>query len=50
MFVIGIPFSLIGTILMLLAYPIYTKVLNNLKNKYGKQIIELSNELLNESE
>ena len=50
LFVIGIPFSLIGTIMMLLAYPIYKKVLNNLKNKYGKQIIELSNELLNESE
>lgn len=50
MFVIGIPFSLIGTVLMLLAYPIYKKVLNNLKNKYGKQIIDLSNELLNESE
>lgn len=50
LFVIGIPFSLIGTILMLLAYPIYKKVLNNFKNKYGKQIIDLSNELLNESE
>ena len=50
LFIIGIPFSLIGTIMMLLAYPIYKKVLNNLKNKYGKLIIDLSNELLNESE
>lgn len=46
---IGIPLSLVGTILMIMAYPIYTKVLNKYKEKYGKEIIQLSNELLNEN-
>ena len=45
---IGIPFALIGGILMSFAYLIYIKLLTKLKNKYGKEIIELSNELLNE--
>jgi len=43
---VGIPCSLIGIILMLLAYPAYQKILQKYKNKYGPEIIELSNELL----
>ena len=45
---IGIPFAIVGVILMSLAYLVYVKLLTKLKNKYGKEIIELSNELLNE--
>lgn len=47
---VGIPCSLIGIALMLVAYPIHTKLTQKYKDKYGKQIIELSNELLNEEE
>ena len=46
----GIPISIVGVVLMLLAYPIFTKLTKRYKEKYGKQIIELSNELLNEEE
>lgn len=45
---LGIPFGIFGTILIFLAYPIYSKLLRKYKSKYGKEIIELSNELLNE--
>lgn len=44
----GIPFAIIGTILIALAYPVYKKIEQKYKDKYGKQILELSNELLNE--
>ena len=47
---IGIPCSLIGVALIAPAYIIHNKVLARLKAKYGKEIIELSNELLNEYE
>lgn len=45
---LGIPCSLIGITLMILAYPSYQKTLEKYKNKYGKEIIDLSNELLND--
>ena len=45
---IGIPFGLLGLLVIILAYPIYIKVLNNYKTKYSQEIIDLSNELLNE--
>ena len=45
---IGIPCAIIGIILMSLAYPIYCKILIKLKAKHGQEIIELSNDLLNE--
>lgn len=45
---IGIPFAIVGTILMLLTYPTYLKVSNKIKNKYKDEIISLSNELLKE--
>ena len=47
---IGIPCSLLGIVLMLIAYPIYNHLLKKYKDKYGKEILELSNELLNEKE
>jgi len=45
---LGIPFAIVGIILCGLAYPIYTRLMNKLKNKYGEEILSLSNELLNE--
>lgn len=42
----GIPFSIIGVIIMILAYPMYNKLTNYLKDKYKDQIISLSEELL----
>lgn len=45
---IGIPCSIIGIILMSFAYYLHNKVLEKLKAKYGQEIIDLSNELLNE--
>lgn len=45
---LGLPLGILGVIVIALAYPIYKKVLNNLKNKYSSEILELSNELLNE--
>ena len=47
-FIVGIPFALIGGCLIAIAYPIYKKSLEKLKNKYGPEIIKLSNELLDE--
>lgn len=47
---VGIPFALIGVIFMILAYPVYNKILNKYKKKYGEEIINLSNELLNDEE
>ena len=46
---IGIPFGLVGIILIALAYPMYNKTLNKYKNKYSQEILELSNELLNDN-
>ena len=47
---IGIPFALFGSILCILAYPVYNKLMLKLKSKYGKEIIDLSNELLNDND
>ena len=44
----GVIVSCIGIIPISLAYPIYLKVHNKLKNKYSDQILKLSNELLEE--
>lgn len=43
----GIVISIIGIILMLLAFPLYNFLLKKLTNKYSNQIIDLSNEILN---
>lgn len=44
----GIPFAIVGMLMTLMAYPIYNKVHNYMKNKYKEEILKLSNELLNE--
>lgn len=49
-FYIGIPFGLVGIILMAFAYPIYSKLLVKYKDKYGQEILDLSNELLSNNE
>lgn len=43
---LGIPFGILGVILMVLAYPVYVKKLKKNKEKYGAEILELSKELL----
>lgn len=47
---LGIPFSVIGLIMIVLAYPLYLKRLNKNKEKYGSEILELSKELLTDNE
>lgn len=42
----GVPFVVVGIIVAILAYPIYTACLKKLKNKYSQEILALSNELL----
>ncbi len=44
----GFPFAIIGTIMMVISYPIYKRVHKELKDKYKEEIIELSNSLLEE--
>lgn len=46
----GIIVGVLGIAMIAVAYPIYRAVLNRNKKKYGRQIIELSNELLNADE
>ncbi len=46
----GICLMAVGSVPMALAYPVYKKVLNRGKKKYGNEILTLSEELLNESE
>ena len=47
--VFGIIVSLVGFVPMILAAPVNQMLTKKLKAKYGKQIIELSEELLNEN-
>ena len=44
--VVGIILSVIGAIPMALAYPMYKRVLDDGKRKYGDEILRLSEELL----
>lgn len=46
----GIIISIIGLIPMCLAYPIFSRIKNKLTDKYKKEILDLSEELLNENE
>ena len=46
----GIVLMAIGSIPMAIAYPVYKSVLKKYKNRYGDEILRLSEELLNESE
>ncbi len=45
---LGIGVGLVGIALTLTAYPIFKAILKTRKNKYAKQIFELSDSLLNE--
>lgn len=47
---LGIPFSILGVILIVLAYPVYQKKLVKNKEKYASEILELSKELLADNE
>ena len=44
----GVVVSIGGVCLMLVAYPVYKYVIHKLKNKYSKEILEISSELLND--
>ena len=44
----GIPFALIGTIIIAIAYPMYRLIYNKLQKKYKAKILEIANELLEE--
>lgn len=46
----GIVLMVIGSVPMAIAYPVYNKLLKKGKEKYGDEILRLSEELLNESE
>ena len=46
----GIVVSAMGVLAMLPAYPLYRAVLRYTKNKYGPEILQLSQELLGESD
>ena len=43
----GILIGVIGMILAIINYPIYKKILAKRKNKYAKQILELSDKIIN---
>ncbi len=44
---LGIGIGILGIALVSVNYPIYKRILNKRKNKYSKQIFELSDSLLN---
>jgi len=46
----GIVLMIIGCAPMLMAFPVYKTLLNKNKQRYGEEILRLSDELLNESE
>ena len=46
----GIVLMGLGSIPIAIAYPVYKVVLKKYKNRYGEEIVRLSEELLNESE
>ena len=46
----GIVVMVIGSIPMMIAYPIYKRILHRGKEKYGEEILRLSEELLNEKD
>lgn len=47
---IGIPISLLSIVAMIPAYPVYKKLITKNKEKYGPEILELSNELLKDNQ
>lgn len=48
--VVGVLIGVVGLALMTINAPVYFKLLNERKSKYGEEILKLSNELLNEEE
>ena len=50
MLVFGIVLMIVGAVPMAVAYPVYGWVLRKYKDRYGEEIIRLSDELLNEIE
>ncbi len=49
-YVWGIAVMVIGSVPMAIAYPVYKKLLTKYKDRYGEEILRLSEELLNESD
>lgn len=45
----GIALMVVGSAPMAIAYPVYKRVLKKYKNRYGSEILKLSEELLNQS-
>ena len=45
---LGIILGLIGILLMSITYPMYKRMLQNRKNKYGSDILRLAQEIVNE--
>ena len=45
----GIVLMVIGSVPIAIAYPVYKTVLKKYKNRFGEEILRLSEELLNES-
>lgn len=45
---LGIILGLIGILLMSINYPMYKRMLQNRKNKYGSDILRLAQEIVNE--
>ena len=45
-YVLGVAFGAVGAVLMLLAYPVYLRVLNKMKKKHSEEILRLSDTLL----
>lgn len=48
LWICGIPFALIGAIIIAIAYPMYRLIYNKLQKKYKAKILEIANELLEE--
>lgn len=49
-FLLGVPISLLGCLIMFFAYPLHNYLYKKLKGKYSSEIISLSNDLLGEKE
>lgn len=43
----GVIIGVIGMIMAIVNYPVYKKILNNRKNRYSKEILALSEKLMN---
>jgi hypothetical protein len=46
----GIVLMVVGSVPIAIAYPVYKTVLKKYKNRYGEEILRISEELLNESD